>query len=204
MLRSLLLTATCALALAVCAPGRAQDSPSLGDIARQAQKDKANKAPAKVITNDDMSGGSGGVSSVPGIGPAQGAGKPGVAQNPAQEVDQMETKLNQLDAMDRHALAASILGADSSSKFPGRDKWEEKLFAAKQAYVIQSRDVVLKMRQLIAASGSIKNMDDPNDPMVKNLAIRLNLVAQENQKASDSFKAVIDEGKSLVADQGCD
>ena len=55
MTRILTLIAACALALATFAPARAQDatppsSPSLGDIARQAQKDrdrdKANKTAA--------------------------------------------------------------------------------------------------------------------------------------------------------------
>ena len=44
MARNLNLIAACALALVTCAPARAQDSPatspSLGDLARQAQKDK--------------------------------------------------------------------------------------------------------------------------------------------------------------------
>ena len=50
MLRKLCVVSACALALVFCAPGKAQDSspsPSLGDLARQAQKDKANKPAAK-------------------------------------------------------------------------------------------------------------------------------------------------------------
>ena len=37
-----------------CAPGHAQDTPSLGDLARQAQKEKAKDPPKKVFTNDDL------------------------------------------------------------------------------------------------------------------------------------------------------
>ena len=49
------LIAACAFALVFSMPGPGQDSPSLGDLARQAQKDKANNAaPKKVFTNDDL------------------------------------------------------------------------------------------------------------------------------------------------------
>ena len=66
MPRSLSLIAACALALVICASARPQvspaTSPSLGELARQAKKDKdkANKPAAKVITNEDMASGSGG------------------------------------------------------------------------------------------------------------------------------------------------
>jgi len=201
MLRNRNLIAACVLTLAICALGRAQDAPSqsLGDIARQAQKDKANKPPAKVITNDDVSAGSGGFSSALGMGSGQTSGKTGGGQSSPQDVEKLEGMLNQLDALDRPTLAANVLGADKNTNFPGRDKWEEKMFTAKQAFVIQSRDVFQKMKQLQAASEKIRNVDDPNDALAKNMAIRLNLLMQESLQASSSFKAVIEEGKDLAA-----
>ena len=58
MPRTLHLLASFALAAALGLPAQGQDSPSLGDLARQAQKDKAN-APAakKVFTNEDLPSG---------------------------------------------------------------------------------------------------------------------------------------------------
>jgi len=201
MLRNRNLIAACAFALAFCALGLAQDAPtqSLGDLARQAQKDKANKPPAKVITNDDVSSGSGGLSSALGMGSGQSSGKTGAGQSSPQDVEKLENMLNQLDALDRTTLVANVLGPEKNYNFPGRDKWEEKMFNAKQAFVIQSRDVVLKMKQLQAASDKIRNVNDPNDPLAKNMAIRLNLLMQESLQASSSFKAVIEEGKDLAS-----
>src|ERR1700676_4512000 len=111
MPRSLSLTAACALALAVCAPGRGQDSPSLGDVARQAQKDKANKPAAKVITNDDMASGSGGISSALGTAPGGAAqpgatGKPDAVQSPAEDLEKLQAMLDQLESLDRAILAS--------------------------------------------------------------------------------------------------
>src|SRR5580704_13258437 len=102
MARSPILIVVCALALVACSSARAQDatpsSPSLGDLARQAQKDKdknrdkdkdsPTKPAAKVFTNDDMSSGSSGDSAVPGGSLGQGAqlsaeSKPGAAPSAA-------------------------------------------------------------------------------------------------------------------------
>src|SRR5271167_1496153 len=92
MPRILSLIAACALALVFSSPGHGQDSPSLGDLARQAQKDKANKPKAKVITNDDMPSGSSGISSELGGGPGRvvqpgPAGKPDEIQSPAEGLE---------------------------------------------------------------------------------------------------------------------
>src|ERR1700676_4151503 len=123
MPRSLSLTAACALALAVCAPGRGQDSPSLGDVARKAQKDKANKPQAKVITNDDMPSGSGGISSALGGGPGRvvqpgSTGKPDEVQSPAEGLEKLQAVVDQLDSLDRATLASNALGGNDSN-FPG-------------------------------------------------------------------------------------
>jgi len=203
MSRILSLIAACMLALVVCAPGRGQDSPSLGDIARQAQKDKANKPPAKVITNDDVSSGSGGISSALGAGLAQpaqpgAAGKPEAGQSPLDGLDKLQSVLDQLDTLDRATLVSNVLKGNTTN-FPGRTKWEEKLFAAKQTFVAQSRDVLQKARQLEATAEGMKDVQDPNDPRAKMVAARLQQLIQESQQASSAFQAVIEEGKDLAA-----
>jgi hypothetical protein len=203
MARSLSLIAACALALLVCAPGRGQDTPSLGDVARQAQKDKANKPPAKVITNDDVYSGSGGISSALGTGSARSAqqgagGRPDAVQSPEEGLDKLQSMLDQLDTLDRGTLVSNVLGGNTSN-FPGRAKWEEKLFAAKQTFVAQSRDILQKSRQLQAAAEGMKDVQDPNDPRAKILTARLQSLIQESQQASAAFQAVIAEGKDLAA-----
>jgi hypothetical protein len=203
MPRSLSLIAACALALIICSPGRGQDSPSLGDVARQAQKDKANKPPAKVITNDDMGSGSGGVSSAQGAGSGRvvqpgAAGDPGGIQSPGEGLDRLQSSVDHLDSLDRATLATDVLEGNNSD-FPGRAKWEERLFAAKQAFVSQTRAIIQKARQLTASSESIKDAQDPNDARVKNLATKLDQLVQQAQQDSAAFQAVVAEGKNIAA-----
>ena len=203
--RKLSLIAACAVALVVCAPGRGQDTPqdtmpSLGDLARKAQKDKANKPSAKVLTNDDVSSGSGGISSALGKGAVQpgAAGNSDAPQSPAEAFEKLQTMLDQLDAMDRATLVSNVLDGNTSN-FPGRAKWEEKLFAAKQLYVTQTRDALQRARQLEASVDGMKTAPDPNDPRLKRMAAILQQLMQENQQAAAVFQSVITEGKNLAA-----
>ena len=203
MPRNLSLIAACALALFFCSPGRAQDSPSLGDLARQAQKDKANKPPAKVITNDDMPSRSGGIGSAPGGGSGRvvqpgAAGNSGEIQSPGEGLERLQASVDHLDSLDRATLATDVLEGNSSD-FPGRAKWEEKLFAAKQTFVSQTRVILQKARQLTASSESIKDAEDPNDSRVKTLAAKLDQLVQQAQQSSAAFQAVVTEGKNLAA-----
>ncbi len=203
MPRCLSIIAACALALTFSSPGRGQDSPSLGDLARQAQKDKANKPQAKVITNDDVASGSGGLSSGLGMGPGRATqpgatGKSDATQSPAESLEKLQSVLDQLDSLDRATLVNNVLEGNTSN-FPGRAKWEEKLFAAKQTFVIQSRDVLQKARQLEASAEGMKDVQDPNDPRAKSMTAKLQQLLQESQQTSASFQAVIAEGKDLAA-----
>jgi hypothetical protein len=122
MARSLILIASCALALATCTFARAQDSqapaPSLGDLARQAQKDKdkekANKPAAKVLTNDDVSSNSGGGTAAIASGLGQlvrppAESKAGADPSPTEKLDQLESFLGQVESMDRATLFRSVL-----------------------------------------------------------------------------------------------
>ncbi len=206
MPRTLNLIAACALALFVCAPGHGQDTPSLGDLARQAQKDKTNKPPAKVFTNDDVpSGGASGISSPLGAGPLQAqaaqpgaTGKPGAeVQSPAEGLEKLQSMLDQLDSLDRATLASSVLEGNTAN-FPGRAKWEEKLFAAKQNFVSENRIVLQKMRQLEAAAEGMKDVQDQNDPRAKSMSAKVQQLVQESQQSSAAFQGVIAEGKDLA------
>ena len=202
MPRSLSLIAACALALVICAPGRGQDSPSLGDLARQAQKNKANKPSAKVITNDDMQSGSGGISSALGAGSGRAAqpgaeSKPDAVHSPTEGLDRLQSVLDQLDSLDRATLVSNVLQSNTS-EFPGRAKWEEKSFAAKQTFVFQSRNVLQKARQLVASAEGMKSIQDPNDPSAKSMTAKLQQLMQESTQASAAFQAVIAEGKDLA------
>jgi hypothetical protein len=203
MTRTGSLIAVCALALSFCPSGRAQDSPSLGDVARQAQKDKASKPVAKVITNDDMPSTSRGISSALGAAPAQtvqtaAAGKTEAAQSPAEAFQNLQSQLDQLDSMDRATLVNNVLQGNTSD-FPGRARWEEKLFAAKQTFVSHSRDVLQRVTQLKASADATKGSSDPNDPGAKTITAKVQQLIQEAEQASASFRAVIEEGKDLAA-----
>jgi hypothetical protein len=203
MPRSLSLIAACALALLFCSAGRGQDSPSLGDLARKAQKDKANKPTAKVITNDDMPSSSGGIS--PALDGGTGrvvqpgsAGKPEEVQSPAEGLEKLQSVADELDSLDRATLASRALGGNDSN-FPGRAKWEEKLFAAKQTLVSQTRALLEKARQIVASAAEMKDVQDPNDPRAKSTMAKVQQLVQESQQNSAAFQAVITEGKALAA-----
>src|SRR5882672_5138291 len=114
MPRRLSLYITCAFALVFCLPGHAQDSPSLGDLARQAQKDKSNAPSKKVFTNDDLPPGSGSDS----LGPTGGLGQfgqpaslgtQGGAFNPSAALDRLEATLDKVASLDRDTLVKNIL-----------------------------------------------------------------------------------------------
>lgn len=203
MRRNLQLISACALALAFCAAGHGQDSPSLGDVARKAQKDKANKPPAKVLTNDDMHAGSSATTSVPAVGSGRAA-QPRAASEPAagpqsaaEAFDSMKSALDQLESQGRATLARNVLDGNATD-FPGRAEWEAKLFAAKQSFVNRSRDVLQKATQLEAAAQTMQDVQDPNDPRAKKMMAKLQQLSEEATQARAAFQAVVTEGKSLA------
>lgn len=205
MPRSLSFIAACLFALVFCAPGHAQDSPSLGDLARQAQKNKVTAPAKKVFTNDDLSSGSSsgaglasaasGAAAMP-AGPAA-AGKPSATQSPEQAVAQLEALINQIDSLDRAALVKNALqGVDTD--FPGRSNWEQKLVSAKQIYVARGRDLLQYAKQIQAAAETLKGVQDPNDPRVKDLTNRLQGLIRDGARSDAAFQAVILEGRDLA------
>lgn len=210
MPRTSYLIAACALALVCSAPGRSQDSPSLGDLARQAQKnkDKTSKPVAKVITNDDMPSTAAASSSplAPAPAPAasspsasksDAAGKPDAIPSPEESLAQLQSTLDKLESVDRATLIKDILG--NAPNFPGRAEYEEKLIAAKESYISKCREVLQEARQLEDSAKSMKDVQDPNDPRVKRLATKLQQLFQASQQNNTDFQAVIAEGKQLAA-----
>jgi hypothetical protein len=203
MSRTVRLFPICALALVFCLPGHTQDSPSLGDLARQAQKDKGNVPAAKVITNDDLAPGSGSDASGFGAGLGQiiqpGApGKPGTAPSPADQLARLESVFDKLDSIDRATLAKNVLEG-ANVDFPGRSKWEEKLFAAKQVFVVEGRDLIKRAEQINASAKSIQDVHDPNDPRVKTLSNQLQRLMEDGVRIGGTFQGVIEEGKDLAS-----
>jgi len=211
MFRSTNFIAAGALILVFCVPGRGQESPSLGDLARQAQKDKgkSDKAAAKVITNDDLPSHASSGSTAAGNGPGkilqsgsvatpETDSNPETVSTPAEGLEKIQSTLDRVDSLDRATLATTVLDGNSSN-FPGRAKWEAKLFAAKQAFVSQGRALLQNARQLESSAEGMKDIQDPNDPRVKNFTAKLEQLVQENQQNSAAFQAVVAEGKDLAA-----
>src|SRR5215469_6127459 len=115
-----------ALGLFLTLPARAQDSQSLGDLARQAQKDKekdkASKPAAKVITNEDMpsnsatSGAAGPLAS--GLAPASQAGASSNL-SPSEKLAQLEKVMDIIGSLDKATLVRTALQDKSGVDFPG-------------------------------------------------------------------------------------
>lgn len=204
MPRTVGVISACALALIFCMPGKAQDStPSLGDLARQAQKDKANKPAPKVITNDDMPGASGSISSVPGTemntsGSKTPAADSGSSQTPEAGIAKLQAAVDHLESLDRATLAEEVLQG-SKADFPGRAQWEGKMFAAKQTFVSQLRGLIQQANQIEASAQALKNVQDPNDPRVKRLKESLKQLMETTVQETANFQAVAEEGKDLAA-----
>jgi hypothetical protein len=213
MARSPILIAACALAMVACASARAQDSqpssPSLGDLARQAQKDKdkdkANKTAAKVLTNDDLPSGSSGDPSALGPGfdqlsmqPQPVGSKTGANPSPAEKLAKLEAFIAQVESMDRATLVRSVMKGNDAD-FPGRAKWEDRLVAAKETYVVQFRELIQKAKQIVADSDSLKGTQDPNDPRVKEMGARLQNLIRDAVQTNAALQAVVIEGRDLAA-----
>jgi hypothetical protein len=199
MLRKLSFLSASLMILFFCLPGRSQDSPSLGDLARQLQKEKGGTPATKTITNDDIPSASG--SSSPGPGEVRNSKvpvKPGASATPSDELARVESAVNKIDSMDRATLLKSVLeGVDTN--FPGRSQWEQKMYAAKLEYVSQGRELIQKMKQLMASAQSLQGTRDPDDPRVKDLMNRAKDLVRDGTHADAAFQAVILEGRDLAS-----
>jgi hypothetical protein len=203
MVRRLTLLAGFVVALNFCVPVRGQDSPSLGDVARQLRKDKSDAAPKKVITNDDLPANAG--SSAVGlgaIGDSKGLSKSGDTESPEAAIGKMEAAMKLLDSMDRATLVkAALQGTDHD--FPGRRAWEDKLWEAKQAYVARGKELSEEAKKILSNSQSLQASQagqtlKPDDPRVQDLSRRLKQFIQDAVRADSTFRAVMMEGLDLA------
>jgi hypothetical protein len=196
--RGLSFLVTCAFALVFCGPGHAQDSPSLGDLARQAQKDKTNAPAKKVITNEDLPSGSGFASGLGQMAQPPATGNSGSEASAADKLAHLESLLNQLDTMDRTTLARNVLQG-AAADFPAWTKWEEKLYEAKQVFVAQGRDLIQRAKQIQVTAKNLQDTKDPNDPRLKELSKQLQQLVQDGVRIGGTFQGVMEEGKDLAA-----
>ena len=197
MFRTLNFILGCALVLAICVPAHSDDpQQSLGDIARQAQKEKAGKPAARVVTNDDMPSASG----RDPLGQVEGtpaSGKPGAQPTPAEQLEKLEAFLNVVESLDKTRLAKGVL-QDKDVDFPGRPQWEQRLYTAKQTYVTQGRALIAKARQIADSADSLKGVQDPNDPRAKDMKGKLQDLMRDAVQSGAAFQAVIIEGRDLA------
>src|ERR1700730_7846755 len=199
MLRNLGFLPASVLVLFFCLPGHGQDSPSLGDLARQLQKEKGNTPGTKTITNDDIPSASTPSSSAIGeVSNSRVPGKPGPSANPSEKLARIESMPSKIDSLDRAALAKAVLeGVDSN--FPGRSQWEQKMYAAKLVYVAQGRDLMQKVKQLQATAQSLQGSRNPDDPRAKDLINKLKELVRDGVRADAAFQAMILEGRDLAS-----
>jgi hypothetical protein len=207
MSRSLKLFGACALVFVFCSSGHGQDSPSLGDLARQAQKNKSSASSKKVFTNEDLPSGSAPASPalVPGLAqtvqPAASANLAAAAPSSpssSEQLAKLESTLNQLGALDRASLVKEVLQG-ANPDFPGHAEWEARLLTARQVFVLQGHAQLEKMKQLQSMAQSLNGSHDPNDPRVKDLSDRAKQVMQDSVRTGAAFQAVVLEGRDLAA-----
>ncbi len=191
-------------------PACAQDQPpqpSLGDVARQARKDKEkNKAQAKAVITDDTlpsSKGLGGLAASD-LGGSQGSGDAGSAMARALDrVNEAEVNLKKLDALDRATLAKAVL-LDNDVDFPNRRNWEDKLFAAKEHYVSHGRELIGELKQIVAdaraqqASPGGQGKMSPDDPRAKEMIRKVQEIVQDAVRTESAYQAVVVEGWDLA------
>jgi hypothetical protein len=201
MSRGLIVLAGLLVTLGLCTSVRSQDSPSLGDLARQLRKDKPNASTAKVLTNDDIAPSK----DSPGLG-VQVLSKPGSSEAAQTEIDKMEAKMNALDELDRTTLVKIVLQGQDTP-FPGRPAWEDKLWDAKQVYARQGRELIEKSKQLFSTAQSLRDSQNrqeikPDDPKVQDLMAKSRQLVQEGQRTEAAFMAVVTEGLDLAKQYG--
>lgn len=204
------LTALLWLALS-CTAGYAQDpsqdssqsqpQPSLGDIARQARKDKEkNAAKSKIVLTDETLPSSKGLGGLGDIGSSSSGVDSNAMAKALAKVEEAETVLRQLEALDRATLAKAAL-LDNDVDFPDRRAWEDKLFAAKEHYVSHEGELIVELKQIIAQIQSRpagQGKLDPNDPRAQQLKSRLLEIVQDALRTEQSYRAVVMEGWDLA------
>ncbi|HEX8838324.1 MAG TPA: hypothetical protein VF748_15380 [Candidatus Acidoferrum sp.] len=182
----------------------AQDPPpSLGDIARQARKDRekhANK-PKTIITEDALAS-SKSLSRLGDLGSTQPAGDSATLSKALSRLEEAESQLNKLDALDRATLAKAVL-MDNDVDFPSRRNWEDRLYTEKQHYVSHERELIVEVKKAAAQVENWKASQDgrkldPNDPRVQQLKSRVAEIIQDALRTEQDYRAAVMEGWDLA------
>lgn len=181
-----------------------QPQPSLGDIARQARKDKEkNATKPKVVITDDTLPSSKGLSGLADFSSSQAGGNSSALAKAQAKMEEAETGLKQLDALDRATLAKAVL-LDNDVDFPNRRAWEDKLYAAKERYVSGERELIVELKQIMgqlqswqSAQGGQSKLD-PNDPRAQRTLQRIQEIIQDAVRIEQNYRAVVMEGWDLA------
>ena len=178
---------------------QAETPPSLGDIARQARKDKEKNAnkPKTTITDDTLPS-SRSLSGWGDLGSTQPAGDSAAMSKALSRLEEAESQLNKLDALDRATLAKAVL-MDNDVDFPNRRNWEDRLYAEKQHYVSHERELIVEVKKAAAQVESWKTSQggqklDPNDARVQELKSRVAEIIQDALRIEQGYRAVVMEG----------
>jgi hypothetical protein len=217
VLRKISLLAAFAGILAPWTPAHAQEQASLADVARPVRKDKEkNSTPAKrVYTEDDFGPSRRATVSTPGThraeaaasSPPAGASSTSGDSDPMAQasmgIDRASVSLDKMEPLDRAALAKVVLEGNDVD-FPNRRNWEERLFAAKQAYVARSRQVLGEMQELMTSAQSLQSSQGvaskvtPDTPQAHELIVRAQQLLQEATNTEAALKLVIQEGQEFA------
>jgi hypothetical protein len=180
---------------------QSQSQPSLGDIARQARKDKEKNAakPKTVITDENLPS-SKGLGGLGDLGSSQGEADSNAMVKALDKVAEAEAGLRQLQSLDRATLAKAVL-LDNDVDFPNRRAWEDKLFAAKERYVSHEGELIVELKQIVSQAQSRQGNQgkpDLNDPRTQQIKSRLLEIVQDALRTEQDYRAVVMEGWDLA------
>jgi hypothetical protein len=189
------------------AQDQTQDQPppqrSLGDIARQARKDKEKNVPKpKTVITDENLLSSKGLGGLGDLGSSQAVGDSSAMDKALSKLEEAESELNKLDTLDRATLAKAVL-MDNDVDFPNRHNWEDRLYSQKQHYVSHERELIVEVKKTVAQVESWKaslggQKLDPNDPRVQQLKSRVVEIIQDALRSEQDYRAVVMEGWDLA------
>jgi len=179
-------------------PAQPQPQPSLGDVARQARKDREKNTarPKTVITDENVSSSQGLTRMAGDLGGSQGGvDSTAMAAKALAKVEEAESGLKKLESLDRATLAKAIL-LDNDVDFPNRPAWENKLYNAKEHYVSHEGQLITELKQILAQVQSWQSQGklDPNDPRAQHMKSRLVEIVQDAVRTEQDYRAVVMEG----------
>jgi hypothetical protein len=136
------------------------------------------------------------------LGSTQPAGDSAALSKALSRLEEAESQLNKLDALDRATLAKAVL-MENDVDFPSRGNWEDRLYTEKQHYVSHERELIVQVKKAAAQVESWKASQggqklDPNDPRVRQLKSRVAEITQDALRTEQDYRAVVMEGWDLA------